>query len=155
MLVLRVPLAPGAPIRRMMLIGEDLHNELTSPEGDDEWEKRVGELMADLDHFVGGEHIHCKYLFLLSPARENVWEIRSVRDQPSIRVLGLFAKKDTFVATNFARRDALGGWESKAWKHVKLVARSTWRKIFSVYNPESFTNIHQLVSGAIDGKYVK
>ncbi len=150
-----IPKAQGATIRRAMLVGEDLHGLLNSPEGDEDWERRIGDLLADLEYFVTGEEIHCKYLFLLSPAQESVWEIRSVHDKPSIRVLGLFAMKDAFIATNLAKRSDLGGWESKAWKKVKLIARSEWRKTFQAYCPIMFTNIHQLVSGAVDGKYLK
>ena len=150
-----IPIAPGAVVRRAMLIGEDLQSELNSPEGDDAWEERIGKLLADLEHFVTSEEIHCKYLFLLSPASECVWEVRSVRDDPSIRVLGLFAARDVLIATNFAKRAELGAWESLAWKKVKLIARSVWRKIFPAYQPMTFINIHQLVSGAVDGKYVK
>lgn len=150
-----IPKAQGAVVRRAMLIGEDLRSELNCPEGDDAWEERIGKLLADLEHFVTGEEIHCKYLFLLSPAKECVWEVRSVRDDPSIRVLGLFAAFDVMIATNFAKRSDLGGWESKEWKKVKLIARSVWRNIFPAYRPLMFTNIHHLVSGAVDGKYLK
>jgi len=76
-------------------------------------EKRVAELRADLEVFVEGRIIDPKYLFLLYPAADCVWEIRSVRSNPSIRVLGLFAKRDIFVATNFAFREDLGGWQSR------------------------------------------
>jgi hypothetical protein len=58
-----------------------------------------------LDLFAEGAPIGPKYLFLLYRADEAVWEIRSVRPNPSIRVLGRFAAKDIFVATNFALRD--------------------------------------------------
>ena len=150
-----IPKAQGAVVRRAMLIGEDLHSELNSPEGDDTWEERIGNLLADLEHFVTSEEIHCKYLFLLSPANESVWEVRSVRDDPSIRVLGLFAARDVLITTNFAKRADLGGWESAAWKKVKLIARSVWQKIFRAYRPIMFTNIHDMVSGAISGKYFK
>lgn len=150
-----IPIAPGATIRRAMFIGEDLHNTLNSPEGDEAWEERMGNLRADLEHFVTGEEIHWKYLFLLSPAKERIWEIRSARDEPSIRVLGLFAAHDTFVSTTWALRADLGGWQSGAWKKVKLIARAIWRQLFNTYNPMEFTNIHQMVSGALSGKYFK
>lgn len=150
-----VPLAPGVTIRRAMLICEALHAELNSPEGDDEWEERIGNLQADLEHFITSAQIHSSYLFLLYPSRDCVWEIRSVKESPSMRVLGLFAYRDTFVATNMAKRSDLGGWQSREWKTVKRAARATWNALFYVYPPLNSTDIHTIVSGAIDGKFLK
>ena len=106
-----VPKAAGAPIRRAMFVAEDLWNELNSPEGDPEWDERIGKLRADLEVFVVEPSIAPKYLFLLYPSVDAVWEIRSARDDPSLRVLGLFPMPDAFVSTEYARRDLLGGWE--------------------------------------------
>jgi hypothetical protein len=150
-----LPEAQGATVRRAMLIGEELYGLLNSPQGDEEWEERIGTLRADLEHFVTSESIHSRYLFLLSPARDSVWEIRSVQNAPSIRVLGLFPAFDVFVATNFAKRAELGGWESLAWKHVKRLARAVWRQVFPAYDPVNTSDVHEVVSGAIDGKFCK
>jgi hypothetical protein len=150
-----LPLSPAdAPIRAMF-IGERLWDALMSPEGDDEWEKRIGELRADLEVFVTQPSIDPNYLFLLFPSREAVWEIRSTGTDPSIRVLGLFALKDAFVAADFALRADLGGWQSRAWKDIKRNARTVWRAIFGSYGPVVTTNVHDLVTGAISGKYFK
>jgi hypothetical protein len=108
-----------------------------------------------LEIFVEGRAIDPKYLFLLYPARDAVWEIRSAREQPSIRVLGLFAGRDVFIATNFAMREDLGGWESRAWKDVKRMARTKWGHYFHTYQPLGSTDIHQLVTGALDGRYFR
>jgi len=138
-----------------MFVGEELWSLLNSAEGDQQWELRVANLQADLETFVEGRAIDPKYLFLLYPAREAVWEIRSARDQPSIRVLGLFARRDVFIATNFALREDLGGWDSRAWKDVKRMARTKWGHYFHTYQPIASTNIHQLVTGALDGRYFR
>jgi hypothetical protein len=82
------PKAAGATIRRALFVGERLWAELNSPEGDEEWEDRIGRLRADLEIFVTEPSITARYLFLLYPAADAVWEIRSVRDRPSLRVLG-------------------------------------------------------------------
>jgi len=150
-----LPRARGATIRRVLFVSEGLHAVLSSPKGDEAWERRVAELSADLEVFVEARTIDPKYLFLLSPAHDAVWEIRSGRDQPSIRVLGLFAWKDVFIATNHALREDLGGWESREWKTVKSVARAEWRKLFNPYQPKVGTDPKQLVTGALDGKYFK
>ncbi len=154
-LYLLQPRVPGIASRRAMFVCEGLWNLLESPEGDDAWEKRVGELRADLEVFVSQKDIHPKYLFLLYPAADGVWEIRSTDPDPSIRVLGLFPEKDVFVATNYALRKCLGGWQSRAWKEVKRTAQATWRAVFDPYNPITTTNVHDVVTGAVCGKYFK
>ena len=150
-----LPRAPGAKANRAMFVAEKLWELLSSPEGNEEWEKRVGELQADLERFVDGQVISPKYLFLLYPAHKGVWEIRSVADAPSIRVLGLFAGKDVFIATNHALREELGGWQSRAWKEVKRMAGAVWRWLFHPYQPLVSIDVKELVSGALDGKYFK
>lgn len=149
------PRAKGVPCKRRMYLFKDLWDVINREHDDEEFEARLGELQADLELFVDGQPIDPKYLFLLSPAGQAVWEIRSVRPSPSIRVLGLFAKKDTFVATNFAVREDLGGWQSREWKSVKRKASAEWRRLFHTYPALGSANIHELVSGALNGRYFK
>lgn len=150
-----LPRAPGSTIRRALFVNEGLNAVLTSPEGDEDWERRVAELQADLEVFVTARSIDPKYLFLLYPLRDAVWEIRSTRESPSIRVLGLFAWKDVFIATNHALRTDLGEWQSREWRTVKRAARAAWRQLFHPYDPKDGADVKQLVSGALDGKYFK
>lgn len=150
-----LPHAPGAAAERAMFVSEGLWQFMQSPSPDQAWDERVGELQADLERFVTGDPIDPKYLFLLSPTSDAVWEIRSTRPKPSIRVLGLFAAKDVFVATNFALRSELGGWQSREWKAAKRAAKARWRHLLSPYQPLGATNYTELVSGAIDGRYFR
>lgn len=149
------PQAAGAPIARAMFVEEALWGIINSPEGDEAWERRVGELRADLERFVTGEPIEPSYLFLLYPARDAIWEIRSVRPDPSVRVLGLFALRDVYIATNHALREDLGEWQSRAWREVKRAAGAAWRRLFDPYRPVTHRNMKRLVTGAIDGKYYR
>lgn len=150
-----LPKARGATVRRALFVNEALNAVLNSPEGSQDWEYRVGELRADLEVFVEAKTIGPKYLFLLYPARDAVWEIRSTGTAPSIRVLCLFAWKDILIATGHALRSDLGGWESREWKTVKRDARAAWRKLFAAYDPQPETDARALVTGALDGKYFK
>jgi hypothetical protein len=118
-------------------------------------EDRMGRLRADLEVFASSPTIDPKYLFHLYPARDAVWEIRSVRAAPSIRVLGLFAEKDAFIATTFALREELGGWQSREWRQVKRTAKQKWASLFHPYGPRVTTHVHDVVTGAINGKYFK
>jgi hypothetical protein len=154
MLIPVVPQAAGSTIRRALFVSEALNAVLNSPVGEEVWEQRVANLRADLEVFVEARTIDPKYLFRLYPASDAVWEVRSVRDDPSIRVLGLFAERDIFIATNHAFREELGGWESREWKVVKRTARASWRHMFPTYDPVEST-AQALVSGALNGQYFK
>jgi hypothetical protein len=59
------PKASGAAVRRAMFVAEALWYELNSPEGDAEWEERIGRLRADLEIFIVEPTIAPQYLFLL------------------------------------------------------------------------------------------
>ena len=150
-----LPQAQGSTIRRAMFVDESLDALLNSPEGNEEWEQRIAALRADLEVFVEARTIDPKYLFRLYPARDGIWEIRSVRPAPSIRVLGLFAWKDVFIATNGALREQLGEWQSREWITVKRAAGATWRRLFPTYDPKIASSVQLLVTGALDGKYFK
>jgi hypothetical protein len=149
------PRAAGASPKRAMLIAEGLWNFIHESGPDQDWEDRKGFLQADLEVFAEGQQIGPKYLFLLYPANEGVWEIRSTRPNPSIRVLGRFVEKDIFVATNFALRDELGGWGSRQWRDVKVMSRTVWVNLFHQYKPLITADVNRVVSGAINGKYFR
>lgn len=149
------PKAAGTTSRRAMFVSEALWTLFETSHPDPEMEERIGHLQADLEAFADGTRLHPRYLFLLYPAAEAVWEIRSMRPNPSIRVLGRFAERDVFVATNYAFRKELGGWRSRQWRDVKLTSRVIWRNLFHPYRPIITTNVRDVVSGAIDGKYFK
>lgn len=150
-----IPKAHGTAPKRAMFATEGLWDTLQASYQDEEFEERMGRLQADLETFATGDPIYPKYLFLLYPSRDGVWEIRSVTDAPSIRVLGLFAEKNIFIATHFVLREDLGGWQSRQWKEAKRTALANWRNLFPGYHPIITANIHEVVSGAIDGKYFK
>lgn len=150
-----LPKAAGCTPRRAMFLSSELWDLLNTAHEDPEMEDRLGYLQADLEFFVESASIDPKYLFLLYPMRDAVWEIRSVRPDPSIRVLGLFAARDVFVATNFALRERLGGWQSREWKEVKRMARRRWAQLLHPYPPRVGTDARRVVTGAINGRYFK
>lgn len=150
-----IPQARGSSVRRPMYIAEELWSLFATSHPDPEFESRIGTLRADLEAFVDGTALYPGYLFLLSPARDAVWEIRSTRDDPSIRVLGRFAQKDVFIATNYATRSELGGWKSRAWRDARVKSCAIWTNLFHTYQPIITTDVHAVASGAINGKYFK
>jgi hypothetical protein len=74
---------------------------------------RMGALKGDLEGFVSGQfltlamtpHKHKNAMMgRLSPASAGIWDIRSRKDRPGIRVLGGFAGRDVFVALDWRPR---------------------------------------------------
>lgn len=148
-----LPMPASARRYRRMFLTDELRRELDAAEGDNI--KRFAELEADLAQFVQSPTLDPKYLFLLSPTRDSVWEIRSGRPDPSIRVFVMFAGKDQLIAMHLERRADLGGWETEAWKVAKRRALAMWRNLIPAYDPISETDATKIVTGAIDGKYFR
>jgi len=149
------PKRRSSPARRAMLLTEEMHVALTAYREDPAERMRFGELRADLEHFVTSAQIDRKYLFHLYPMADAVWEIRSVREAPSIRVLGFIAAQDVFVAVTYALREDLGAWQSREWKTIKRRARAQWNALFQPYQPKFGTDPTQCVTGVIGGKFYK
>lgn len=147
------PKRQGDTPRRALLLSEEMYVALTAERQNPADKVRFGELRADLEQFVVSETLDGKYLFHLYPSRDCVWEIRSVRSEPSIRVLGFLASRDIFVATTYALREALGGWQSREWKQIKRRAGAQWRSMFDPYPPLAGTDPTKHVSGVLSGKF--
>ena len=149
------PRTPGDPTRRALFVSRRLAKAIHGETAIEEWERRRGELLADLEVFVTAREIRPDYLFLLYPRSRAVWEIRSNAFDPSLRVFGFFARRDVFVATNFAARADLQGWDSPGWKQARRNAIVEWNGLFHPCQPRDDTDIHELVTGAIDGRYFR
>jgi len=140
---------------RSMYFELSLHNDVFCDRDNEDEIERFAKLQADLDMFLTGETIDPKYLFGLTPITDGVWEIRSTRPKPSIRVFGLFHSKDTFIATHYIERKGLGGWNSNEWRTEIRRAVAIWRQLFPAYDPLNSSNIGELITGAINERYFK
>jgi hypothetical protein len=139
--------------RRRMYVSHELYQAMSTPA---ESEIEIfARLEATLTDFVTSKTLDPNYIRGLYPARDGVWAIRSVEPHPSIRVLGLFPLKDVFVATNFAKRKELGGFESKEWRAARRRAKTVWRQLFTPYPYLDTRDVNQLFSGALNGNYFK
>lgn len=136
-----------------MYVTKELHLAITAPAPEDV--ERFAQLEADLADFVTSPTLDPQYLKCLWPPRDGVWAIRSVRPKPSIRVLGLFAAKDKFVATNLAIRKELGEFESEEWRIARRRAKAIWRKLFHVYPYIPGRDRNKVFSGAINEQHFR
>ncbi len=89
--------------------------------------KRFAKLKSDLDTFLISPTIDAKYMKQLLPTGKGVYEIRSVRPKPSIRVFGRFVRKDVFLATHYEERNGLGGFKSYEFTQEISRCRKIWR----------------------------
>jgi hypothetical protein len=71
----------------------------------------------------------------LNPPSEEVWEIRSLKPKPSLRIFGAFGQRDIFIALIWAKRTALGAAESEPWKEIIKQFKQEWRNYFNEFLP--------------------
>jgi hypothetical protein len=113
---------------------------------------RFARLKADLDAFLTSPAIDAEYMKQLSPAGKGIYEIRSVRPKPALRVFGRFISKDVFLATHLTERKALGGWKSQEFKQEIARCRKIWRQIFPHHPALEGDALSSLVTGGHDEK---
>ncbi|MEJ1965145.1 MAG: hypothetical protein WDO56_27850 [Gammaproteobacteria bacterium] len=136
-----------------MYLFEDLFEAMQDPSLRGAQLQRFAELEATLAEFVTSRNLDPQYVFLLTPTKDGIWEIRSARPEPQIRVFGFFADRDAFVATNYEFRSTLGEYNSKEWQFAMARAKSIWRRLFEPLLPRYESDPKLLITGAIDGKY--
>jgi hypothetical protein len=73
----------------------------------------------------------------LEPKKHEIWELKSVRPRPSLRVFGRFAQANVFVGTHIAERKSLKGKWSLEFELEKLRAEEIWNRIFNTKTPFS------------------
>lgn len=137
-----------------MYVTKEIWDLLDGTTQDDIEEERYGRLRADLETFIVEPDLYPAYLFWLTPRIDLVWEIRSVTDQPSLRVLGRFLDHDVFVAMTIEVRSELGEWDSESWKRAKRTTIQRW-DTFLKAPPIKGETENDFFSGAISGKYWK
>lgn len=153
-LVLLAPLSPRAMKRRAMYVTDDIWRMMEGDVLDEFTEERLGRLRADLETFVTEADLYPHYLYWLTPRDDLVWEIRSIADDPTLRVLGRFVMRDVFVALTIEKRSELGKWESLNWRRAKRTAIQRWRTLIN-FPPFGGQDQNDFFSGAIPGHYWK
>ena len=92
---------------------------------------RWAKLEADMAHFVEGGYVNWGLMKWLDPQSQEVWELRSVRPRPSIRVFGRFAEPDVFIGTNLAyRADLKAKWSKEFWDEI-FECEKIWKGLTS------------------------
>jgi hypothetical protein len=137
----RLSLDPGSEEKRTLYVSKGIHALLVGPWQDQPLQDRWLQIRADLDAFVDGSRItlprdrqrspkNPTHMAQLRPANDEVWEYRHRRPEPSIRLFGRFAEKDSFIALTWEYRADLGAFRSREWRNAKLRWITEWRWLF-------------------------
>jgi hypothetical protein len=125
-------------------------------------ERLCGQARARLEEFIRGDlmvgrmppskSVHT-VIAQLTPATDNVWEFRIGSPKPGIRILGRFAAKDCFIATNWgARRDfidpATGKDDARRWRNEIIRCKTEWTNLFPAYEPLSGSALSDYISNS-------
>ena len=141
---------------RKLYLTRALYDEVYEEKESRSEQKKFAYLIADLEVFVTSNTIDPYYLWCLEPRREGVWEIRSTRNIPQIRIFGVFAAKNIFVATHHRLRDDLSvSKDINQWKPQINRTKRIWRDLFPGYTHKKTNDSHQLFTGALDEKYFR
>lgn len=131
---------------------EELYTAIENPPLGEE--ERFDDLRADLVSFLIWRRIDPNYLWLLSPKTHGVWEIKSHREEPQIRVFGQFAAKDIFIAMRYRYRSEMGNFDNLNWSFEIRQVERKWRQVFlGEYSALTTQNQHKLFSGATDERF--
>ena len=131
------PLVPWVPIPRVFFVSPELLDAMEVGGAQPATRDRYQSLRADIDHFVSGGFINWGLMKWLDPKNHEIWELRSVRPRPSLRVFGRFAQPNVFVGTHLAERRSLKGKWSLEFELEKLRAEEIWNRIFNASAPFS------------------
>jgi len=150
-----------------MLLSEEVKAFLNGPWTHQDLQYRAGRLRADLEEFIKGEEItlcftpfaaKSAYMGRLCPVQDSVWDIRSRDPSPALRVVGMFAATDLFVALRWGPRSRrirgttkppLGSRDSREWRDIIIQCKTDWRNLFHSYLPVSGDRANDYISESV------
>ena len=127
---------------RAFLLERELAKQIADGQNDKDMRDRWAKLEADMAHFVEGGYVNWGLMKWLDPKEQEVWELKSVRPRPSMRVFGRFAEPNVFIGTNLALRPNLKGkWSLQYWDEI-FKAERVWSGLFarSPFSGENYTD---------------
>ena len=86
---------------------------------------------------MGARTIDPKYLFLLAPARDAIWEIRSIRDAPSIKSSRIIRMEGRFYRDEPRVPFGSGRMEFEGMETSKKIGRRSVATVISILRTES------------------
>lgn len=156
-----VPAFPRVSQARQLFLDPQVETAVVGPWSDPTLERRFSRARALLEAFVEGHQIVVRMppkkgvrtlLALLEPPTDNVWEFRISEPKRGVRVFGMFAARDVFIATNWALRETLAAddqrTEDRLWRDEMLKAKTIWNRLFPSYAPLSGDELDDFITNA-------
>lgn len=158
-----LPMEKSDPIDRVMLISREITELLNGANAAQK--ARAKRLLADLQSFVKGEVISIclrpyehgeAYFGRLDPVGSSIWDVRSRKPDPGLRIFGMFADLDTFVAlswwprsikVSWALKEPLGDKNSLNWRIAMHDCDSQWHSTLPGEVAVSGLEVERYVSG--------
>lgn len=147
---------------RSFVYGEEIKTLFDGPWVAASCATRVASVLADIESFVRGQEVVISLvpfqaddaLFgLLSRADQRIWEFRSRKPKPGIRLFGSWADVDIFVATTWYPRSlgwngrqALGDRHGPLWETAKKQCEEKWTELFPQFEKLGGEDIHDYIS---------
>lgn len=142
----RLTLELGAAEQRAIWVTPEINDLLFGPWWNKRQAARWGRIRNDLETFIVGGLVtvpqegrrprsHTMMARLVRPSSPEVWEIRCLAPEPSIRIFGRFVAQDHFVATRWWRRSWLGPFKHRAWRAASIHCTTDWRNLLPTYRP--------------------
>jgi hypothetical protein len=162
------PVLKSDPIAREMYLSAEVFALIDGPWGSSQEARRCNKLRADLEAFVTGRRrticvrpfkARNDQMALLDPVSNGVWDIRSQNPAPGLRIFGMFAAKDVFLAlipaarskpVDYLSRGPFEGKDDPAWGEVITETKDLWRRTMSTYQPVSGDNADDYFSQGYD-----
>lgn len=131
--------------RRALYLSQEVYELVFGPYNDAAHARRAGLLLGELESFVMGQTISLALtprnheygvMGLLEPARQAVFDIRSLSPSPALRIFGRFYKTDVFVALIWRPRSKAVPWSDKLpltddqhWRDAVIECENRWWEI--------------------------
>jgi hypothetical protein len=153
---------------RCVLLASEVVTLVFGPYVNAAHERRAAQLAADLESFVRKKEISISLtprgakkdakdadFGILDPPGHTTWDYRSRIPSPGIRLVGRFAKVDTFVALGWWPRSVPVTWSDKLpliddelrWRIAMHHCETEWYKVLPDLIPVAGTEVENYVSG--------
>ncbi|GEM_PF-1119440 len=150
------PQIPSDPILRSLYVSAGINQMLIGPWENQKQEEEWGAARAIMDSFVSGRIISVPkpgtnnksrhQMAQLEPEQDGIWEIRTTKPKPGIRLAGLFVKQDLFVVLTWDERRLLDNFGSKQWRILVLGCQTEWKNLFFTYLPFKGDSAHDYIT---------
>jgi hypothetical protein len=148
------PLLPGVAVMRELFISEEINRVAHPPWPSTTIGKRHTRMRTYLDAWTEGrlitvaDHPYNKprgtFMARIDPGVDEVFDIRCRYPKPGIRVLGLFADCDLFIALTTTGHENLT--TGRDWRDEREACKAAWRRLFPTYQPLSRNHINEYIS---------